>query len=105
MAVGEYTLQQVTRHLEDGSTVYANKPEGSYDPLEEELVWTEEPDDPPVGYETYDMSVATSGTRGMAVGEPWGQCYICRYDYPLSEMVESHGRYYCKEQGCSEDLL
>lgn len=105
MATGDFVLQQVTHREDDGSTTYACKLEGSVDPLAEELVWTTNPDDPPLGYEAYYMSVASSGTRGSVGTGPWAQCYVCRYDYPVSQMVKRNGRYYCKPQKCYEDLL
>lgn len=104
MTVGGYVLTQVSR-TDSGLTTYAHKPEGSIDPLAEELVWTEDPDDSPLGYERYMMSVSTSGTRGSVGQGPWGQCYICRYDYPVSQMVKHKGRFYCREQKCNEDLI
>lgn len=103
-----YVRQQVTRLTEDHLTEYAYRPEGTVDPLEEELLWLSEPEATatiPPGYEAYTMSVNGAGTRGKAGQGPWQTCYICRYDYPESQMVKHNGRFYCRPQRCNEDLL
>lgn len=105
MAAGDLVLQQVSRLEDDGSTTYAWKVEGSVNPMAEELIWQAEGSSDPVGYEPYYMAVATSGTRGKVGTGQWAQCYICRYDYPISQMKKHHGRYYCIPQKCYEDIL
>jgi len=104
MATGSYTLQQVT-HLEGGIETFAFKPEGVIDPLAEDLIWLEEGDPIPEGYEEYTMSVSSSGTRGKTGQGPFETCYICRYDYPVSKMLVKNGRYYCIPQKCYEEML
>lgn len=99
------TLDQVSRIEEGtGTELFAWKPEGSIDPMEEDLVWLPEDEDPGVGYEEYQMAFSVQGTRPGVHKGPWATCYICRYDYPISQMVKYHGRYYCRPQKCYEDI-
>lgn len=96
---------QVTRTDEfTGDVLLAWKVEDTIDPLYEDILWLEDGVDPPSGYEAYEMMVGVEGTRGSVGQGRWATCYICRYDYPISEMVKHRGRYYCKPQKCFEDI-
>lgn len=98
---------QVERH-NAGVTSYAYKLEGTTDPLEEELLWLPDPEETasiPAGYEAYYMTMHEYGTTEKTGQGPWGTCYICRYDYPVSQMLLKNGRYYCYAQKCYEEML
>jgi hypothetical protein len=98
-------LVQVTNVNYAGVTMYAWKLPGAIDPLPAEIVWTADPAEQPSGYEAYRMYESFEGTRGSAGKGRWAQCYVCRGDYPIQEMVLANGHYYCTANKCNEDLL
>lgn len=108
MEIQVYTDEPVTRIGTEapyiGVTLYAHKLEGSKDPDPNEILWLEEGDAIPEGFEAYTMRLSKQGTRTGEAPGPWATCYTCRYDYPIATMVFKHGHYYCTKQKCSDDI-
>jgi hypothetical protein len=102
--MADIELFQLERVI-NGQTVYAWKPEGSVDPMENDVVWLPSGSTPPVGYEAWKMSFAYRGTRGKAGKGQWAVCSVCRYEAPRSEMVYYKGKWYCTRYGCAEDIV
>lgn len=97
-----YTDEQVERTV-NGVLEYAYRIEAELDPVPENLLWLNEGDAIPAGFVAYTMRTSTKGTRSM-VGSQWGTCYICRSDFPTSEMVLKSGKYFCIKNKCADDI-
>jgi hypothetical protein len=108
MELQVYTDEPVTKLGTEvpyvGITLYAYKLLNSKDPAPDEILWLEEGDAIPEGFEEYTMRVSTQGTRTGEGSGPWATCYICRYDYPIATMVLKNGHYYCTKQKCADDI-
>jgi len=102
--MADIELFQLTREL-NGQTVYAWKPNGAIDPMDNDVLWLPSGQVPPEGYEAWQMALASRGTRGRAGKGRWAVCSVCRYEAPRSEMVFHKGKWYCTRYGCAEDIL
>lgn len=96
-------LTQV-RRIVDGTEYFVFKMAGVRDPLESDLRFEVAASPVPVGYEAYMMWSSNYGTRGGVGKGKWATCATCGSDYPVTEMVRVHGRYYCRENKCNEDF-
>lgn len=86
-------------------TLYAYRVVDIQNPTEEDLLWLQEGDAIPEGFEEYTMQVNSAGTDGSVGKGPYATCYVCRYDYPITSMIKKGNRYYCIPQRCYEDLV
>lgn len=102
--MADIELFQLERVI-NGQTVYAWKPLGAIDPMDDDVVWLPTGSTPPAGYEAWQMSLAYKGTRGRAGKGRWAVCSVCRYEAPRSEMVYYKGKWYCTKYRCAEDVL
>lgn len=59
---------------------------------------------PPTVSLSMDARINTRWGKGTGRG-PLAECSVCGYVFPVREMTKSKGLWYCRAQGCADDLL
>lgn len=56
-------------------------------------------------YEGQMYETIVAPTKNTGFGVKWGVCSICLMSFPLNEMMNVRGKWYCRKNQCYRDTL